>query len=223
MKLAVIRHQIEQPKSRLLISLGVAVVIFLSCTPRGLEFQLLASWTGGVTCFLFLIWSMMFRANAAQTRWRSQKQELDHRLIFLMAIGATFSSLFVIGFILVRYKNTLSVEVGFSILAVLCSWLLIHTLFAHHYASFYYRPIKENSPPDSKQAYNGGLNFSGEMSPCYTDFLYFSFVIGMSAQTSDIPIVKSAMRRLSLGQMIISYYFYSVIIALVVSLVTRLI
>ncbi|MFB2876357.1 DUF1345 domain-containing protein [Floridanema aerugineum] len=223
MKLAVIRHQIEQPKSRLLISLGVAFVIFLFCVPRGLELQFLAAWTGGVICFLFLIWSMMFRANAAQTRRRSQQQELDSWLIFLLAIGATLSSLFVIGFILVKYKNTLGLEVGLSIIAVFCSWLLVHTLFAHHYASFYYRPVKENSPSDSKQAYNGGLKFVGEMPPCYSDFLYFAFVIGMTAQTSDIPIIKSAMRRLSLGQMIISYYFYSVIIALGVSLVTGLI
>lgn len=223
MKLAVIRNRIEQPKPRLLIALGVAGLIFLYCNPKGLEFQLLAAWTGGSICFLFLIWSMMLKANATQTRWRSQQQELDRRLIFLMVIGATFSSLFVIGFILVKYKNTLGLEVGFSILAVICSWLLIHTLFAHHYASFYYRPTSENSGLDSKQEYNGGLKFPGNTPPCYSDFLYFSFVIGMTAQTSDIPIIKSAMRRLSLGHMIISYYFYSVILALGVSVVSGLI
>ncbi|MFB2838849.1 DUF1345 domain-containing protein [Floridanema evergladense] len=223
MKLAVIRNRIEQPKFRLVISLGIAVIIFMCCVPRGLEFQLLAAWTGGVISFLFLIWSMMLRANAARTRLRSQQQELDNWLIFFMAIAATFSSLFVIGFIVVRFKDTLSIEVGLSILAVFCSWLSIHTLFAHHYASFYYRPVDENSAANSNTKYNGGLQFSGGMPPCYSDFLYFAFVIGMTAQTSDIPIVKSAMRRLSLGHMVISYYFYSVILALGVSVVIRLI
>ena len=214
--------RIEQPKWRLLLSVGVGALVFVNNAPKGLEFQLLAAWVGGAICFLIVIWSMMLRASAAQTRCRSQQQEVDHRFILMVAIAAAFASLFVIGFVLGKYKDSTGSQVSLSIAAVFCSWLLVHTLFAHHYAAFYYRPCAKQSASDSGGEYNGGLKFAGEMPPRYSDFLYFSFVIGMSAQTSDIPIVKSAMRRLTVGHMIVSYYFYSVILALAVSLVTGL-
>jgi uncharacterized membrane protein len=99
------------------------------------------------------------------------------------------------------------------------SWLLMHTMFALHYAAFYYR----KSPTDPKAPFLGGLEFADGKQPDYLDFIYFTFILGMTSQTSDTVIVASAMRRLVLGHTLVSFYFYSVILALSISIISGLI
>ena len=49
------------------------------------------------------------------------------------------------------------------------------------------------------------------------DFLYFSFVIGMTAQTSDVGIVGRPLRRLALAHGVVSFFYNTVIVALAVN------
>jgi uncharacterized membrane protein len=54
--------------------------------------------------------------------------------------------------------------------------------------------------------------------PDYWDFLYFSFVIGMTCQVSDVQVTSRAMRRMTLLHGVLSFFFNTVILALSVSL-----
>ena len=58
----------------------------------------------------------------------------------------------------------------------------MHTIFALHYAHEYY-----GERSDGKI---GGLNFPGDGKPDYWDFLYFSLVIGMTFQVSDVAVTS---------------------------------
>jgi uncharacterized membrane protein len=58
----------------------------------------------------------------------------------------------------------------------------------------------------------GGLSFPHDKKPDYLDFLYFSFVIGMTCQVSDVRIISRSLRRISLAHGIISFFFNTIIL-----------
>lgn len=99
-----------------------------------------------------------------------------------------------------------------SILAVALSWILLHTSFTFRYAHMYYG--------DNNLRYSGsvrGLDFPGDEDPDYFDFAYFSFVLGMTFQVSDVSITSKAIRRLTLLHSMIAFVFNTVIVVLTVS------
>jgi uncharacterized membrane protein len=92
-------------------------------------------------------------------------------------------------------------------------------MFALHYAHRYYRDDPETPEADA----TGGLKFPGDAPPHYWDFLYFSFVIGMTSQVSDVQVTSRPMRRLVLGHGILSFAFYTIVLALSINIVAGLI
>ncbi|WP_224090074.1 DUF1345 domain-containing protein [Nostoc sp. MS1] len=218
MEFRILLSPIDNSQSRLLLSLVLAGVVFLLISPASLELRLLAAWDTGVLCFLILVGLMMFGANHEQTRKRAQRQEIDHLAIFILIVFIAFASLFIIAAVLAKHKDSFTPEVGLSIVAIICSWLLMHTTFALHYAAFYYR--KPSFAPEAE--YIGGLDFSSGEAPDYLDFVYFTFTLGMTSQTSDTALVSSAMRRLALGHTVMSFFFYSVILTLAISIISGL-
>ena len=58
--------------------------------------------------------------------------------------------------------------------------------------------------------------------PDALSFLYFSFVVAMTAQVSDVTVTSNAMRRLVLLHGIVSFFFNTVIIAVAVNIVVSL-
>ncbi|MBD2440836.1 DUF1345 domain-containing protein [Nostoc sp. FACHB-110] len=218
MGFSILLSLMENSKSRLLLSLLLGGVVFLLISPASLEFRLLAAWDTGVLFFLILVGLMMIGANHEQTRNRAQREEIDHLAIFILVVFVAFASLFIIAAVLAKHKDTFTPEVGLSIVAIICSWLLMHTTFVLHYAAFYYR--KPSFAPETE--YIGGLDFSSGEPPDYLDFVYFTFTLGMTSQTSDTAIVTSAMRRLVLGHTVMSFFFYSVIFTLGMSIISGL-
>lgn len=204
-------------KTGLVLSTAVAGSVFLFLPFAQLEFRLLAAWSSGVLCFLILLLLTIGGADAEKTRYRTRRQEASHSAIFLLVVFTAFTSLLVIGVVLAKNKDTFTPQVTLSAGAILCSWLLMQTMFALHYATFYYRQDRW-----SQKEKAGGLVFSSGELPTYWDFLYFAFTLGMTSQTSDTTITSSSMRRLVLAHGIVSFFFYSVIIAMTVSIVSGL-
>jgi uncharacterized membrane protein len=91
----------------------------------------------------------------------------------------------------------------------------VHTVFALRYAHIYY-----DCDEHGKAA--GGLNFPDEDSPDYLDFAYFSFVIGMTSQVSDVNISGRSMRRLALLHGLISFGFNLSILGLCINMISGL-
>lgn len=91
----------------------------------------------------------------------------------------------------------------------------MHTVFGMHYAHNFYGD-SEN------RAARHGLDFPGEPDPDYRDFTYFSFVIGMTCQVSDVQVTSREMRRLVLIHGVLSFVFNTVILALTVNIVSSL-
>jgi uncharacterized membrane protein len=100
---------------------------------------------------------------------------------------------------------------------VICSWFLLHTMFAYRYALLYYG----DHPLDPDQ-HTVGLQIPNELWPDYLDFAYFAFVIGMTFQVSDIEISSRTIRRVALVHGILSFLFNTVIVALTINVVVDL-
>ncbi len=189
-----------------------------------LESRILAGWISGVVGFLGLVLLMMSRANPQRTYYLAQRQEAQHLAVFLMVVFMALTSIFAIALMLANNsKDTpapiVTVHVALSAIAIISSWFLTHTMFALHYATCYYR----DDPTTPEDDYTGGITLPSEEMPDYLDFMYFSFTIGMTSQTSDVSITARPMRRLALGHGVVSFFFYSIIIALSVGVVGGLI
>jgi uncharacterized membrane protein len=105
--------------------------------------------------------------------------------------------------------------------SVVLGWFAVHTMWAMHYAFEYYDEPK-TSPKGAKRGVEGGLEFPGGEEPDGTAFLYFSYVIGMTAQTSDTAVTSNAMRRLITLHSVFSFFFNTVIVAAAVNIVVSL-
>jgi uncharacterized membrane protein len=219
-------HGLQMLDSRRRIGLSAmfGMLIFLLLPDSmHLNSRILAGWIAGVLCFLGLVLFMMSQATPQRTYYLAQRQEAQHRAIFLLVVFMALTSIFAIALMLMNNKDTppevLTVQVGLSAVAILSSWFLTHTMFALHYATCYYR----DDPVTPEEDYTGGITLPSEELPDYLDFMYFSFTIGMTSQTSDVSIISRPMRRLALGHGLVSFFFYSIIIALSVGVVGGLI
>jgi uncharacterized membrane protein len=99
---------------------------------------------------------------------------------------------------------------------IILSWTLVHTTFCFHYAHLFYDNVKGT---DSNVE---GLEFSNEKYPDYIDFAYFSFVIGMTFQVSDIEISSRKIRRLALLHSLLSFVLNTFVVALTINLIAGL-
>lgn len=133
-------------------------------------------------------------------------------LAVVAAIGALFNALN-------RAHDPSLLEVALAFLSVIGGWLTIHTMFAMHYAHHYWRRVAD---AEGALHLQGGLAFPETAEPTGTDFLYFSFIIGMTAQTSDVTITTTALRRVNLLHSLLSFFFNTVLVAAAVNAVVSL-
>jgi uncharacterized membrane protein len=138
-------------------------------------------------------------------------------VIFLLVVTAASASFIAIGFLSGDLKGMpfwpRAWHLTLSITALLLSWLLIHTLFAFHYARRYYSP--HVASPELRR----GLKFPGDKEPDYLDFAYYSFVVGMTSQVSDVCVMTRHMRRLTLVHGVLSFIFNIAILAMSINII----
>jgi uncharacterized membrane protein len=139
-------------------------------------------------------------------------------VIFVFVVVAACASLFAVGF-LVSVGSGQAGHLVLGLATVVLSWSLIQTVFGLHYAHAFYG----DSDQSGERRHAGGLLFPGERMPDYFDFAYFSFVIGMTCQVSDVQITSHRMRRLALLQSVLAFGFNTIILALLINTVFDLV
>ncbi|MGQ1328775.1 DUF1345 domain-containing protein [Acinetobacter baumannii] len=174
---------------------------------------LLASWNGSISLYLLHVWKLMRSADHSQMQQQAKKQDESKWVIMLIVLLAITMSLVAI---LVQLSQLPSGHyeklghVALALLTIISAWLFMHTVFALHYAHDFYMALSRNEE-------NGGLNFPGTEHPTYPDFLYFSYIIGTSAQTADVSITNKHMRLLNLFHAVLSFGFNTTILAICIN------
>ena len=174
---------------------------------------LLASWNGSISLYLLHVWKLMRSADHSQMQQQAKKQDESKWVIMLIVLLAITMSLVAI---LVQLSQLPSGHyeklghVALALLTIVSAWLFMHTVFALHYAHDFYMALSRNEE-------NGGLDFPGTEHPTYPDFLYFSYIIGTSAQTADVSITNKHMRLLNLFHAVLSFGFNTTILAICIN------
>jgi uncharacterized membrane protein len=203
-----VRVVYARPRTFLAVLIGIAAYFLLPGSLR-LVTRLLLGWDVLITVYLVLVYIMIFRCDHGHIRRNAILQD-DGRFVILLvtAIGA-FASIAAILFELGASHRSVP-ELTLATVTIALSWAAVHTIFALHYAHDYYRRAKP-----------GGLQFpSGDEHDHadYWDFVYFSFVIGMTAQVSDVGITDKIIRRTATAHGIISFVFNTALVALMVNI-----
>lgn len=207
---------------RLLLALGVGILTTV-LLPHGLLLQtrLVIGYDAAALCLLALAWTTMHFATPHGIQAGAWRQDTSRTAIFLIVLLGAVAGFAAILVMLGDVKSESAAHgekvahIAVSVLAVVCSWMMIHTTFALHYARRYYQD--RTSRPDMADA--GGLNFPGHGQPDYWDFAYYSFVIGMCSQVSDVSPGGRQMRRLTLLHSVLSFFFNTAVLALAINIV----
>ena len=203
-----VRLVYSRPRTFIAVAIGI-VAFFLMPTSFRLVTRLVVGWDVFAALYLVLAYIMMLRCDVAHIRRSAVLQDDGRFLILLVTALGAFASLAAIVFELGASKNSPAALV-LAIVTIVLSWAVVHTAFSLHYAHDYYRGKKP-----------GGLQFpSGDahVDADYWDFVYFSFVIGMTAQVSDVGITDKIIRRTATVHGIISFVFNTALLALMVNI-----
>jgi uncharacterized membrane protein len=191
--------------------------------------RITVAWDCALLGFLTLTMLMAAGATPAEMRWRAQFLDTGKWAILGLTTAAALAALLSIGFVLPNAKQQTDLLgkalIALAGLTILLSWVFAQTMFALHYAHEFYgdrrgrRPVKDDKLTPS---HAGGLAFPEEPTPDYWDFLYFSFVVGMTCQVSDVQVTSRSMRRLTLAHGLVAFLFNTVILALSINIAAGL-
>ena len=209
---------------RFLAGCAISALTFLGLHGRvTLPTQLVVVWDMFTLTILALAWVVISTKDPYEARRNARLQDSSATFLFVFVISAATASLVAVGLLLLSAKNlsptALARHIALSVTAVVLSWMLVHTLFALRYAHLYFRDAREVE----RHAVSGGLVFPGKDSLDYFDFAYFSFVVGMTCQVSDVQVSSSQMRRVTLVHGLISFAFNTAILAMFVNIIAGLI
>lgn len=180
------------------------------------QFAVLAGWDAAAIVFVAWVWISVGGFDPEETRTFATREDTNRVSSSLLLIGASLASLVGTGFDLVKASEAHDVgRVALTVIGLLTvalSWLIVHTVFALHYAHEYYT------------APEGGIDFkTDDERPDYQDFAYIAFTVGMTFQVSDTDVQARKIRRTVIRQALLAYLFGAVILAVVVNLIASLV
>lgn len=203
--------------TRLAWSLAVSVLTLLLLPARfAIELRAVAAWDAFAATALLSTWYTILTLRPAQIHASAKREDPSRAASLVLVLMGAGASLLAVLLLLKASAGTVggvrTQAILLALSAVALAWTLIHTVFTVRYAHLYH----EGSP--TARAEDGPLDFPGtEGLPDYLDFAYFAFVVGMTAQTSDVSIRGRRIRRTALMHGVIAWVFNTTVVALLIS------
>lgn len=203
---------------KLVISVCAGTGIYYLVPVNGLSnlSHIMLSWDCAIFLLIVLSWITFFTIKPEQIREQCKKQDEKRVVTFLLILMATIASFTAVVSLLANRAYQVP-RVPIAIIGMSFSWILVHTIFTMRYTHLYYGNDKTDA-----STHAGGLEFPGDKKPNYVDFAYFSFVVGMTFQVSDVQITSKRLRQLVLLHGLISFVFNTFIVALTINLIAGL-
>ena len=202
------------------VLVGIAVW-YLVPFPHAITRALFA-WNVAGWLYVVLIGVMMLKCEIAGIKRQASLEDESRTLLLILTIFASVAMvLAIVAQLSALHEDhspdrTLKFALSFS--TIMVSWFLVHMVFALYYAHEFHSESRGGGARGS----GGGLDFPNDHIPDYLDFLYFSFVVGTTAQTSDVVVASRKMRRAVTLHGLLSFFFNTTVIALVVNLTSQL-
>jgi uncharacterized membrane protein len=200
-----LRIVVARPRLFVSLAIGLIALALLPGVMRA-STRLLVAWDIAIALYLLLVYTTLM--TSAETIREDAALMDDGRfgILILTSVAAFATFAAIVTELGGGHRAYYSVVLAIGTIGL--SWAAIHTTFALHYAHDYYG---DDSP--------GGLTFPGNEAPDYWDFVYFSFVIGMTAQVSDVGITDKVIRRTATAHGIASFVFNTALLALTINIV----
>ncbi|PVD53674.1 DUF1345 domain-containing protein [Terrimonas sp.] len=206
--------------AKLLLCMAFAAGIPFLFIEADIASRIMLGWDVFCFCLLILYWLSFFTTPHTQIRRQAAQDDPSRVIIFIIVLVCSAASMLAI-ILLLTEKNETSpgkaLHVPLALAGMILSWITVHTLFTARYAHMYYG--NHESKPDTHQ---GGLDFPNDQLPDFLDFAYFSFVIGMTFQVSDVDISSKKVRKLALLHGFISFIYNTIIVALTINIIVGL-
>jgi uncharacterized membrane protein len=225
--------QVTEPKKNFLLRLDAHYRLYLSLIIGAVTFFFvkdnpsvpavtLITWITIALSIIILDWITILWAHPKEIRKIASLEDSSRLMIFIFVMAASLVSLIAILLLLKSAKgasdDTVAGYIILAMAAVIVSWWLVHTVFTMRYAHLYY------NTDDGKKTPVGGLEFPGDdKEPDYLDFVYYSFVVGMTFQVSDVEISSKHIRRLTWAHGLISFAFNTAIVALSINVISGMV
>ena len=208
------------PIHRILTSALVTLAVLFLINRQGTHWllQIMLSWNVFATVYLIMSWIVLSTRNTLQMQEVAKIEDSSRIVISILIVTASFASMLMV-MLLILSKDATSVKSFYlpvAIGGVLLSWIMVHTIFTFHYANMYYDVDDETCTNVPR------LSFPNQDTPDYFDFAYFSFVIGMTFQVSDVQINSGLMRKQVLVHSLLSFALNTIVVALTINLIAGL-
>ena len=204
---------------RLLICIAIAAIIYFVVEIKNIDAlsHIMIGWDAFSICMIIMSWITFYITKSQHIREQAKVQDSNRSLVFTIVLISTLASFLAVLLLLVTKKDGnagVSWRLPIAIAGMLFSWMLIHTIFALKYAHMFY-----GNHETKKDTNAGGLEFPNDERPEYIDFAYFSFVIGMTFQVSDVQITSKRIRKVALFHSVLSFGFNTIMIALTINVI----
>jgi uncharacterized membrane protein len=175
----------------------------------------LLGWDAAALTWVVTVWFRIAHLDAIETSAHATREDPRRATADAILLTASVASLVGVIFGVVKASGTHGTEkallLAWGIVAIMISWAVVHTVFTLRYAGLYYTGTDE------------GVDFNEDDKPCYLDFAYLAFTIGMTYQVSDTDLTTKDMRHTALRHALLSYVFGTLIIAATINLVAGLV
>ncbi len=202
------------------IAAGLLWLVPFGHTPLALLSHAMLGWDGFCFFLLLFYWHSFFTTPRFHIRRQAAKEDPSRIIIFSIILISTFASMMAVILLLTAKNQAPSVKalhLPIAIAGMILSWVLVHTVFTVRYAHLYY-----SRHPSNPQAHAGGLDFPEDDKPDFLDFAYFSFVLGMTFQVSDVAVTSKIIRRWALWHGLIAFAYNTIIVALTINIIAGL-
>jgi uncharacterized membrane protein len=210
-----IRFVSARPRLFAAMAVGLAAGVVLPWDWAG-RTRGLCAWDIGICVYLTLTGLLFCSEHLQRMAADAARQQEGEWTIFGVTVAVVVASYIAIFGEFSAAKSLHGVakdaHIGLIALTLFASWMMLHATFCFRYAHEFY------TRTDPAGDFDRGLEFPGETSPDYLDFAYFSLVLGMTFQVSDVQITARKFRRLAALHGLLSFLFNTVIVALTVNI-----
>lgn len=208
------------PVQRVLLSFALTVAAFFILWSYQLNTIILFAvlWNVFSISYITTSWIIFYTRSVADIERLANKEDGSRIFVLISVLVSSFASMFTVLLLMLSAGKSSGQGLGniiLSVTGIMTSWIMLHTIFTLHYAHLYYSKIKESTTVS-------GLDFPTEKKPDYIDFAYFSFIIGMTFQVSDVQINSRIIRRTALAHSLLAFALNTFVVALTINLIAGL-
>ena len=188
--------------ARFIAFLAIFVVAFvIALGPLGWSRAMMTGFDiSGVFFMISLV--PVLTAHGADAMKKHAEENDANRAVLLVITSVVMIAILTAVFSELAVKSGGGPPKGLIVGTLAVAWVFSNTVYALHYAHLYY-----------VDGAKGGLDFSGEdddapdTGPEYSDFIYFSYTLGMTFQTSDTAVTSRHMRKIVTAHSLAAFVF----------------